>query len=48
MPVGVVLANDFDVEGIAADLPRLGIVALRFPKWVDGRAYSQARLLRSR
>ena len=48
MAVGVALANDFDVEGIAADLPRLGVVALRFPKWVDGRAYSQAHLLRSR
>ena len=35
-------------KSIAADLPRLALVALHFPKWVDGRAYSQARLLRSR
>ena len=28
--------------------PRLGLVALDFPKWIDGRAYSQARLLRAR
>lgn len=48
MPVGVTLANDGDVEELADDLPRLALVALRFPKWVDGRAYSQARLLRSR
>ena len=48
MPVGVQLANDFDIEDITADLPRLSLVALSFPKWVDGRAYSQARLLRSR
>jgi uncharacterized protein (DUF934 family) len=48
MPVGVLLANDVEVTEIAADLPRLGLVALQFPKWVDGRAYSQARLLRSR
>jgi uncharacterized protein (DUF934 family) len=48
MPVGVTLANDFDVEDIADDLPRFALVALQFPKWVDGRAYSQARLLRSR
>jgi len=48
MPVGVALANDFDVEGLEADLPRLSLIALHFPKWVDGRAYSQARLLRSR
>lgn len=46
--VGVRLANDHDVEGIAQDLPRFSLVVLHFPKWVDGRAYSQARLLRSR
>jgi uncharacterized protein (DUF934 family) len=48
MPVALKLANDQDVEDLAADLPRIGLVALHFPKWVDGRAYSQARLLRSR
>jgi uncharacterized protein (DUF934 family) len=48
MPVGVRLANDQDVELLEPDLPRLRLVALHFPKWVDGRAYSQARLLRSR
>jgi len=48
MPVGVLLANDVEVTEIAADLPRLALVALQFPKWIDGRAYSQAKLLRSR
>jgi uncharacterized protein (DUF934 family) len=48
MPVGVRLANDQDVEVLEPDLQRLRLVALHFPKWVDGRAYSQARLLRSR
>lgn len=48
MPVGVSLANDFDIAGLASDLSRLGLVALNFPKWADGRAYSQAHLLRSR
>jgi uncharacterized protein (DUF934 family) len=48
MPVGVLLANDVEVTEIADDLPRLALVALQFPKWVDGRAYSQAKLLRSR
>ena len=48
MPVGVVLANDVEVTEIAPDLPRLALVALQFPKWTDGRAYSQARLLRAR
>ncbi len=47
-PVDLVLANDSDVETIVADLPRLASIALVFPKWTDGRAYSQARLLRSR
>ena len=26
----------------------IGLVVLQFPKWVDGRAYTQARLLRAR
>ena len=48
VPVGLKLANDQDVEDVAGDLGRFGLVVLHFPKWVDGRAYSQARLLRSR
>jgi uncharacterized protein (DUF934 family) len=48
VPVGVLLPNTADVEGLAADLPRFALVALEFPKWVDGRAYSQAHLLRAR
>jgi uncharacterized protein (DUF934 family) len=48
LPVGVLLPNTADVEALAADLPRLALVALEFPKWVDGRAYSQAHLLRAR
>jgi len=48
MPVGVILPNDVDVKEIAADLPRLALVQLSFPKWVDGRAYSQAHTLRMR
>ena len=47
-PVGLILENDVDIESLAADLPRLALVALHFPKWTDGRAYSQARLLRAR
>jgi uncharacterized protein (DUF934 family) len=45
---GVCVANTVDVETLAGDLPRLALVALEFPKWVDGRAYSQARTLRAR
>ena len=47
-PVGLIVPNDVDIETVVADLPRLALVALCFPKWVDGRAYSQARLLRMR
>ena len=45
---GVILPNTIDIETVAADLPRLALVVLHFPKWVDGRAYTQARLLRAR
>jgi uncharacterized protein (DUF934 family) len=42
------LANTADVLALQGDLPRLSLIVLHFPKWTDGRAYSQARLLRSR
>ena len=48
LAVGLIVPNDVDIETVVADLPRLQLVALCFPKWVDGRAYSQARLLRMR
>jgi uncharacterized protein (DUF934 family) len=48
LPVGVTLANDAALDAVAADLARLDLVALQFPKFTDGRAYSQARLLRAR
>lgn len=48
LPTGVIVANDTDIETLEADLPRLQLVALQFPKWTDGRAYSQARILRAR
>ncbi len=47
-PIGVVLPNDADPKAIAEDLPQLSAIALVFPKYTDGRAYSQARLLRER
>jgi uncharacterized protein (DUF934 family) len=48
MPVGIKVANDVEIKDIADDLPRLSLVVLDFPKWVDGRAYSQAHTLRNR
>jgi uncharacterized protein (DUF934 family) len=47
-PAAVLLPNDTDIETLETELPRLKLIVLQFPKWVDGRAYSQARLLRSR
>src|SRR5438128_1657500 len=46
--VGVRLNADEGVEQIVGDLPRLKVVALAFPKFRDGRQYSQAMLLRGR
>jgi uncharacterized protein (DUF934 family) len=46
--VGVRLESSEEVEALAYDLPRLAVVALAFPKFGDGRAYSNARLLRER
>ena len=46
--VGVWLDSAEDPAAIAADLDALAVVALNFPKFTDGRAYSSAALLRSR
>ena len=46
--VGVRLKSDEEVEALVYDLPRIALVALEFPKFRDGRAYSNARLLRER
>jgi len=47
-PVAVLLDNTVEVTDLADDLPRIAAVLLNFPKWTDGRAYSQAHMLRSR
>jgi uncharacterized protein (DUF934 family) len=44
--VGVVWPNDRRVAELAPWLGHLALIALVFPKFRDGRAYSQARLLR--
>jgi uncharacterized protein (DUF934 family) len=46
--LAVRLPNDREVAEIADDLHRLDAVLLEFPAFKDGRAYSQARLLRQR
>ena len=45
---GVIWPNNRDVDDLAPHLGRLAAVALVFPTFRDGRAYSQARLLRER
>ncbi len=45
---GVILENDVDEEDLAAYLPQIDLVALTFPAFTDGRAYSQARQLRTK
>jgi uncharacterized protein (DUF934 family) len=47
-PLGIRLHSDQPPELVAADLPHFAVVALEFPKFRDGRAYSYARLLRER
>jgi uncharacterized protein (DUF934 family) len=46
--VGVRLKSDESPELIADDLDRISLVALEFPQFRDGRAYSYARMLRER
>ena len=46
--VGVRIEADEGVEDIAADLTRIAVVALVFPKFLTGQAYSSARVLRER
>lgn len=47
-PIGIRLASHESPTLIAEDLDRFDLVALEFPKFTDGRAYSYARLLRER
>jgi uncharacterized protein (DUF934 family) len=47
-PTGVIWPNSRDIEELEPFLGRLAAVALVFPTFRDGRAYSQARLLRER
>ena len=48
LPLGVKLKSDQSPEAIRTDLDRFKLVALDFPHFKDGRAYSYARLLRER
>src|SRR6202051_2171781 len=45
---GVIWPNNRDLDDLVPFLDRLAMVALVFPTFRDGRAYTQARLLRER
>ena len=45
---GVIWPNNRDVDDLVPYLDRLAAIGLVFPTFRDGRAYSQARLLRER
>ena len=47
-PLGIRFRSDQPPAPVVGDLDRLGVIALEFPKFTDGRAYSYARLLRER
>jgi len=46
--LGVKIPNTADVEQLWPILSPAGLICLDFPSFADGRAYSQARLLRDR
>jgi phosphoadenosine phosphosulfate reductase len=47
-PLGLLLEAGAGLDDVAADLPRFALIALDFPKFSDGRAFSTARLLREK
>jgi uncharacterized protein (DUF934 family) len=47
-PVGILFESNENPVDIGPDLQQLSLIALRFPKFTDGRPYSTARLLRER
>lgn len=46
--VGVRIESHEEIEVLADDLARISVMALAFPKFRDGRAFTSARLLRER
>jgi len=47
-PIGLKLQSHENPEILGADVNRLSLIALEFPKFRDGRAFSWARILRTR
>ena len=47
-PIGIKLQSSENPELLGADVNHFSLIALEFPKFRDGRAFSWARLLRTR
>jgi len=47
-PLGLQIEPGEAIDDLAADLGRFALIALSFPKFADGRAFSTARLLRDK
>jgi len=47
-PVGIQLQSSENPETLGADVHHFALIALEFPKFRDGRAFSWARMLRTR
>lgn len=46
VPIGIAVQPSETLDFVADDIARLAVIALVFPKFTDGRAYSTARRLR--
>ena len=47
-PIGIKLQSNENPESLGADVNHFTLIALEFPKFRDGRAFSWARMLRTR
>ena len=47
-PIGIKLQSSENPEQLGADVHHFALIALEFPKFRDGRAFSWARILRTR
>ncbi len=46
--LGLRIDPEDDLTQVVTHLPKVGVIAIHFPKFGDGRGYSKARLLRER
>ena len=44
--IGVIINNTTEIDTLAPFLPQLGLIAISFPTFADGRGFSLARLIR--